>query len=139
MPNVFHPHRSGAAVAVGPLEADILDILWDREGMVPIPDVHAALTDAGQTISYSAVKAVLNNLTQKGWLEKGRSGKVTCFAPLKSREQFDSIVIGSVISALKRNYGAPVIAQFVDQLAVDENAIEEFERLIAARKAELGR
>ena len=82
---------------------------------------------------------MLNNLTRKGWLEKGRNGKVTCFAPLKSREQFDSIVIGSVISALKRNYGAPVIAQFVDQLAVDDNAIEEFERLIAARKAELGK
>ena len=48
-------------------------------------------------------------------------------------------MITSVIGSLKRNFGAPVIAQFVDQLAVDDKAIEEFERLIAARKAELGK
>ena len=137
MPNIFHPHRSGAAVAVGPLESEILEILWRNPGLIPVPRVHSELTDQGRTISYSAVKAVLNNLTEKGFLRKERSGKVTCFAPLQSREQFDSQVISSVIGSLKRNFGSPVIAQFVDQLAVDAEAIEEFERLIAARKAEL--
>lgn len=139
LPNIFHPHRSGAAVAVGPLESDILDILWTKEGLTGVPDVHAELTATGRAISYSAVKAVLNNLTEKGWLRKERQGKVTCFAPLQSREEFDSLVISSVIGSLKRNFGVPVIAEFVDQLAVDEQAIEEFERLIAARKAELGK
>ena len=43
-----------------------------------------------------------------------------------------------MIGSLKRNYGQPVIAQFVDQLAIDEDAILEFERLIAERKRELG-
>ena len=80
---------------------------------------------------------MLNNLTEKGWLRKERHGKGTCFAPLKSRDEFDSLVISSVIGSLKRNFGAPVIAEFVDQLAVDADAIEEFERLIAARKVEL--
>jgi predicted transcriptional regulator len=139
MPNIFHPHRSGAAVAVGPLESEILEILWQKDGLIPVPEVHSALTGGGREISYSAVKAVLNNLTEKGWLRKERQGKVTCFAPLKSRDEFDSMVITSVIGSLKRNYGQPVIAQFVDQLAVDEAAIEEFERLIAQRKAELGK
>ena len=37
MPNVFHPHRSGAAVAVGPLEADILEILRARRDSFPSP------------------------------------------------------------------------------------------------------
>ncbi len=82
---------------------------------------------------------MLNNLTEKGWLRKERQGKGTCFAPLKSREEFGLLVISSVIGSLKRNFGAPVIAEFVDQLAVDEAAIEELERLIAERKAELGK
>jgi hypothetical protein len=43
----------------------------------------------------------------------------------------------TVIGSLKRNFGEPVIARFVDQLAVDENAIRELERLVARRKAEL--
>ena len=138
MPNIFHPHRSGAAVAVGPLESEILELLWEKDGLTPVPEVHSALTENGRVLSYSAVKAVLNNLTEKGWLRKERLGKVTSFAPEKSREQFDSMVISSVIGSLKRNFGQPVIAQFVDQLAVDEEAIAEFERLIAARKRELG-
>ena len=138
MPNIFHPHRSGAAVAVGPLESEILEILCQKESLTAVPEVHSTLAGSGRQISYSAVKAVLNNLTEKGWLRKDRQGKVTCFAPLKSREEFDSLVMSSVIGSLKRNFGAPVIAQFVDQLAVDAEAIEEFERLIAARKVELG-
>lgn len=139
MPNIFHPNRSGAAVAVGPLESEVLDALWSAEGLQGVPQVHAALNREDRAISYSAVKAVLNNLTDKGWLRKEKQGKVTHFEPLQSREEFDATVINSVIGSLKRNFGTPVIAQFVDQLAVDAETIEEFERLIAARKAELGR
>ena len=136
---VFRPDCSGAAVAVGPLESAILEVLWDRGGMVAVPDVHQALNDAGKTISYSAVKAVLNNLADKGLVRKEKRGKVTHFEAEQTRDEFNSTVIRDVIGSLKRNYGQPVIAQFVDQLAVDELAIEEFERLIAERKKELGR
>lgn len=136
---VFRPDRSGAAVAVGPLESAILDVLWDRGGMVGVPDVHRALNESGKVISYSAVKAVLNNLADKELVRKEKRGKVTHFEAEQTREQFNSSVIGDVIRSLKRNYGEPVIAQFVDELAVDEKSIEEFERLIAQRKKDLGR
>ena len=43
MPNIFHPNRSGAAVAVGPLESEMLEMLWSAEGL-GVPHVHAALT-----------------------------------------------------------------------------------------------
>ena len=42
-----------------------------------------------------------------------------------------------VVGALKRNYGSEVIAEFVDQLAVDEATVSEFERLLARRRSEL--
>lgn len=106
--------------------------------MVGVPDVHQALNEAGRTISYSAVKAVLNNLADKDLVRKEKRGKVTHFEAVQSRDQFNSAIITEVIGSLKRNYGQPVIAQFVDQLAVDEDAILEFERLIAERKRELG-
>ena len=124
---------------VGPLEGEVLEALWSAPGQRPVSDVHEILESRGRAISYSAIKAVLNNLTDKGWLRKERAGKITLFEPLKSREEFDSLVMTSVIGALKRNYGAPVIAQFVDQLAVDEESLEEMERLLARRKEELGR
>ncbi|MGI8706195.1 MAG: BlaI/MecI/CopY family transcriptional regulator [Sphingomicrobium sp.] len=137
--SVFRSDRTGAAVAVGPLEGEILEVLWDRGGMVGVPDAHRALNESGRTISYSAVKAVLNNLADKALVRKEKRGKVTHFEAAQTRDQFNSSVIGDVIRSLKRNYGRPVIAQFVDELAIDEKSIDEFERLIAERKKDLGR
>src|SRR6185437_11932861 len=104
-----------------------------------VSDVHRALTEGGRPISYSAVKAVLNNLVDKARLIKTREGKVTYFAAATSREAFDAQVVSTVVSSLKRNFGSTVIAQLVDELAVDQATLEEFERVIAERKAELGK
>jgi predicted transcriptional regulator len=137
-PLSFRPGQSGAAVAVGPLESDVLDALWAGARRMTVPEVHAAVTADGRTLSYSAVKAVLNNLADKGWLKKDKQGKLTNFTPRVDRDQFQNEVMRSVIGSLKRNFGEPVIAQFVDQLAIDDDSIEEIERLLARRKEELG-
>lgn len=131
------PSRSGAGTVLGPLEAKIMQVVWKANRAVSVGDVHRALCDRGREISYSAVKAVLNNLTDKGRLIKTSEGKVTFFTAAESREVFEAEVISSVVRSLKRNFGSAVIAELVDQLAVDEETISEFERLIAQRKSEL--
>jgi predicted transcriptional regulator len=143
MADVFRPSRTGAAAVLGPLEGEIMEVVWARpktQGSaetVSVGDVHDALTSAGRPISYSAVKAVLNNLADKGRLAKTRKGKATFFAAAKSREAFEAEVVSTVVSSLKRNYGAGVIAQLVDELAIDQETLAEFERVIAQRKSEL--
>ena len=137
-PISFRPSQSGTAVAVGPLESDVLDALWAGGGKMTVPEVHSAVIADGRTLSYSAVKAVLNNLADKGLLAKDRQGKLTNFTPVVDRGEFQAEVMRTVIGSLKRNFGEPVIAQFVDQFAIDDNSIEEIERLLAQRKAELG-
>lgn len=133
----FIPSRAGPGAVLGPLEGKIMQVVWKKGSAVSVGDVHRALCYRGREISYSAVKAVLNNLTDKGRLTKTREGKVTFFAAATSREAFEAQVIASVVRSLKRNFGAAAIAELVDQLAVDEKTISEFERLIAQRKAEL--
>ena len=139
MRRVFRPDQSGAAVAVGPLEGAVLEMLWTRGPKLGVPAVHQALCDEGRSISYSAVKAVLNNLADKGWLRKEKLGKVTHFETLLTRDEFDERVTRGVIESLKRNFGSPAIAQFVDEFAIDEDAIAQFERLLAEKKKEIGR
>ena len=114
-----------------------MDVIWKEGRALSVPDVHRALTGAGRAISYSAVKAVLNNLADKDRLAKTRQGKATFFAAAKSREVFEAQVVSTVVQSLKRNYGAAVIAQLVDELAVDQETLSEFERVIAQRKSEL--
>jgi predicted transcriptional regulator len=134
---VFRPGRSGAAAVLGPLEGEIMEVVWRGEGPLSVPQVHDALTGAGRAISYSTVKAVLNNLADKGRLAKTRMGKATFFAAAQSRESFEGDVVASVVNSLKRNFGAPVIAQLVNELAVDEATLAEFERVVAARRKAL--
>jgi predicted transcriptional regulator len=137
MAEVFRPSRAGAAAVLGPLEGEIMEVVWAADRTVSVPEVHRALTEAGREISYSAVKAVLNNLAGKGRLAKTREGKATLFTATASKEAFEGQVVSTVVRSLKRNFGPGVIAQLVDELAVDEETLSEFERLIAARKAEL--
>jgi predicted transcriptional regulator len=139
MADVFRPSRSGAAAVLGPLEGAIMEVVWGAQAAVSVSEVHDALNAAGRPISYSAVKAVLNNLADKDRLIKTRAGKATYFAAALSREAFDAQVVSTVVSSLKRNFGPAVLAQLVDELAVDQETLEEFERVIAQRKAELGR
>jgi predicted transcriptional regulator len=136
---VFRFSRSGPATVLGPLEGEIMKVIWKKEHPLSVNDVHLALTSRGRSISYSAVKAVLNNLSDKKHVTKTREGKVTFFNAAVSRETFDAHVVSTVVRSLKRNYGSAVIAELVDQLAVDEKAIIEFERLIEQRKSELKR
>lgn len=116
-----------------------MKVIWKKEEALSVGDVHLALTGRGREISYSAVKAVLNNLAQKAHLTKTREGKVTFFKAAVSKEAFDANVVSVVVRSLKRNYGSAVIAELVDQLAVDQKTIAEFERLIEQRKSELKR
>ena len=112
-----------------------MEVIWKKGGAVAVPDVHRAMTARKRELSYSAVKAVLNNLADKGHLTKTRQGKVTFFEATRTRGEFDAKVISTVVGSLKRNFGTPVIAQLVDELAVDDETLREFERVIAAKKA----
>ena len=137
MADIFRPARSGPASVLGSLEGPIMEVIWRAGAAVPVPDVHRALVGQGRAISYSAVKAVLNNLAIKGRLTKSRAGKVTRFAATASREAFEAQVISSVVASLKRNFGRAAIAQLVDELVVDQETLAEFEAMIAQRKSEL--
>lgn len=137
MAEVFRSSCSGPATVLGPLEGEIMKVIWKKDRALCVGDVHRALNDRGRPISYSAVKAVLNNLADKEHLTKTREGKVTFFSAAVSREAFDANVVSVVVRSLKRNYGSVVIAELVDQLAVDQKTIAEFERLIEQRKSEL--
>lgn len=134
---IFRLSGSGAGAVLGPLESEIMEVVWKAKQALAVSDVHRALADGGREISYSAVKAVLNNLAGKGRLRKSREGKVTYFKAATTREAFDAQVVATVVRSLKRNFGSAAIAELVDQLAVDQETVSEFERLIAHRKSEL--
>ncbi|HEV2530751.1 BlaI/MecI/CopY family transcriptional regulator, partial [Phenylobacterium sp.] len=126
MADVFRSTRSGPAAVLGPLEGEIMQVVWKADHPLPVSEVHRALSEGGRTISYSAIKTVLNILTDKGRLAKTRQGKVTFFAATASENEFEAQVLSAVVRSLKGNLGPAVIAQLVDELAVDFETVAEF-------------
>ena len=55
-------------LSVGPLESEILQIIW-KLGEVTVKDVHdCILNDPSRELAYASVTTVLRRLTEKGWL-----------------------------------------------------------------------
>ena len=70
------PQHRPKKLSLGPLEAEILEIIWNLR-VVTVKKVHdQILQDPERELAYTSVTTVLQRLTQKGWLKcsnKGRS------------------------------------------------------------------
>ena len=65
------PNYRPQKLSLGPLEAEILEIVWSL-GTATVKDVHQKiLANPDRELAYTSVTTVLRRLSEKGWL--------TCF------------------------------------------------------------
>jgi predicted transcriptional regulator len=102
--------------------ASVGDVLEQRE------------RSGGAPATYSTIKNVMANLHDKGHLRKRPAGKQNEFVPAVSRDEFARRAVGRVVDPLLRNHRNPLFAHIVDGLLEDDQAIAEFEALIAERR-----
>jgi len=125
----------GFDFVLGPLESEIMEAAWSIDRWASVGDVIEQRERSGSTTTtYSTIKNVMSNLHAKGHLRKRSAGKQNEFMPALSREQFARRAVGRVIDPLFRNHRHPLFAHIVDELLEDEQAIAEFEALIADRR-----
>lgn len=116
-----------------PRERQIVDILYER-GALAVADICEALPD---TLSGSAVRAMLKRLEDKGFVQRSESERGYLYSPVLS----DSVAKKSALSEIVRVFfnGSPASAASAllgmsDRLK--ETEIDELEQMIAkARKA----
>jgi predicted transcriptional regulator len=116
-----------------------MQALWRRADWSSVGEVQALLNAASKDkpISYSAVKAVLLNLTKKDFTKKRSIGRANVFLPLHSQDEHQRQAVADIVNPLLRNHRNPLFAQIVSEVVADQSALAEFERLLAARKAKL--
>ena len=62
------PYSRPKQLSLGPLEREILEIVWEL-GIVTVKDIHdRILSDPDRELAYASVATILNRLTQKKWL-----------------------------------------------------------------------
>lgn len=111
----FRPHSEGLSKLFGSLESDIMDLVWQHEEATA-RDIFEALRDQGQRLSYGAVKTVLDRLVQKEVLHRHMENNQYLYRAPLSREEFTNSAVREIISSLVDSFGAPVYAQFLDQI-----------------------
>ncbi|MBP5975414.1 BlaI/MecI/CopY family transcriptional regulator [Brasilonema sp. CT11] len=131
------PNYRPKQLSVGPLESEILNIIWEL-GSATVKDVHdRILTDPNRELAYTSVTTVLRRLTDKGWLACIKKARAYYWQPLVTKQQADVIRAHEQLQRFLAVGNPDVIAAFADSL--DETASEQIQaiakRIQAARQA----
>ena len=133
--SVFRPHGAGLAQLFGSLEADIMALIWERQA-ASARDIFEALRDDGQRISYGATKTVLDRLVAKQVLSRVMDNNQYTYSALLNRDDYTRSAVREIIDGLVAGFGAPVYAQFFDQLqSADPEQLELLARMISEAEA----
>jgi predicted transcriptional regulator len=130
-----------AAVSAGKHEHDplsrrerqIMDVIW-RAGRATVTEIRERLPDAP---SYSAVRALLGVLVNKGHLRHERSGKRYVYEPLASQEKAARSALRRLLATFFDNSPASLVAALLDPKEVDAEELAQIKKLIGnlGRKA----
>ena len=124
-------------LSLGPLEAEILNIIWEI-GSATVKDVHdRILLDPNRELAYTSVTTVLRRLTDKGWLICNKQGRAFYWQPQLTKQQAQVIKAHEQLQRFLAVGNPDVIAAFADSL--DEAASDQLQaiakRIQAARQA----
>ena len=102
-PIYFDPGAEGLAVFLGPLEAEVMEVVW-RLKEASVKQVLFQLEGAHRP-AYTTVMTTLSRLAKKGVLQRSRRGRRFVYRPSSSREVFIRERIRLIRDCLKRNFG----------------------------------
>ena len=131
------PNYRPKQLSLGPLEAEILSIIWEL-GSVTVKDVHERiLTDPNRELAYTSVTTVLRRLTQKGWLACDKRGRAFYWQPRVTRQEAQALKAHDQLHQFLAVGNPDIVAAFTDSL--DSASLEQLEaiaqRIDASRRA----
>ena len=113
--------RQPLADVLGPLEAEVMEIVWERREAT-VRDVHRALS-AKRSIAYTTVMTTMGRLTEKGILRRVEDQPAHHYFPLVTREQYASSTVKSVVDWLVNHFRDPAVAYFIDKVEEEDQAV----------------
>lgn len=129
----FKLNESGLNRFFGPLEAKIMDVLWNDVEMT-IKDVQQVL-EREKSTNFNTVMTVMNRLVDKEILCKRLEGRSFLYKPLLSREEFLTTQSKEMTNELMDEFGNVVVSHMLDALEdVDDALVAKLEQKIKELK-----
>ena len=121
------PNYRPKKLSLGPLESEILGIVWNLK-VATVKNVHdRILQDPDRELAYTSVTTVLQRLTQKGWLKCSKKGKAFSWQALLSREQAQALYSYEKLNGFLAVSNPDLVASFADSL--DTASLEQIEAI----------
>lgn len=127
----FKPKKQGLGKVMGPLEAAVMEIMWDKQE-ASVRDVYETLR-LKRDIAYTTVMTIMGRLAEKGMLNKQKEGVAYLYCPAFTRDEFTKSMVGEILDGLFEDYADAAISHFIHRVKEDEDKISELEQLIRQR------
>ncbi|HXH59017.1 BlaI/MecI/CopY family transcriptional regulator [Iamia sp.] len=120
------PATQPVSGVLGPLEAEVMTVLWSRGEPMTVREVRADVNAARETpLAYTTVMTVLARLAEKGILSRVREGRGYRYEPLVGD------TAGIAVREVVRGFGEAAIAGFVDEARADPKLLRRLRALLA--------
>ncbi len=102
---------------LGPLEADVLNTVYDMGKPVRVREVYEKMK-GDRKIAYTTVMSTMNTLYEKGILDRkvteGRGGLLYVYWPKLTRTEIEKSAVKHIMDSLMKNFGEAVTSYLVD-------------------------
>ncbi|MGD1897946.1 MAG: BlaI/MecI/CopY family transcriptional regulator [Phormidesmis sp.] len=124
-------------LALGPLESEIIEILWQL-GPTSATAVHQhILSDINRELTYSSVSTVLKRLMKKGWVACDRKNRIHIWKVLVSQREAEILKAHEQLHQFLAVGSPDIVAAFADEL--DDDSLAQMDaiaqKIQAARQA----
>ncbi len=127
------PEPRPRQLSLGPLETEILQILWQL-GSASVKEIHdQILSDPNRELAYASVTTVLGRLTQKGWLACDKQDRAFRWRPLVSLEETQILQAHERLQRFLAISNPDLVAAFAD--ALDGASADKLEAIAQRLKA----
>ena len=113
------------AKVLGPLEAEVMQVLWNAAAPMSVRGVMSELNEGRATpLAYTTVMTVMARLAEKGILRREANGRGYVY------EATLPDVAAIAVRTVMRDFGEAAVAQFVDEARADPKLRRRLQRLL---------
>ena len=129
--SVFKLDRRGLEQALGALEAQVMEAVWNASDRVSVEEVRGLLEEQGKESAYTTIMTTMSRLHEKGLLDREQQGRAYLYWPALSRGELDQNVTRRVIDGLLTSFAEPAISYFVEAMGdADPGQLDDLAKVI---------
>ena len=110
---------------LGPLEAEIMQLVWAARGPVSVREILDELNqERSEKLAYTTAMTVMARLAEKGALTRVREGRGYRYEPVAGDEA------GLAVRGVIDQFGDAAVAHFVEEARGDPKTLKRLQKLL---------